>query len=50
MHVDDAIGLGVKIIKKVSEGKVLPGSIEIGYIKENEGYHALSPEELEKYL
>ena len=50
MHVDDAIGLGVKIIKKVSEGKVLPDSMEVGYIKENEGYHILSPSELEKYL
>ena len=50
MSVDDSIGLGVKIIKKVSEGKLSSESMDIGYIREGEGYRLLSTEEISKYV
>ncbi len=50
MKLEDAIGLGVKILKKVSEGKLLPDSMDIGYIEDGSGYHLLSTDELAKYL
>ncbi len=50
MSAEDCISLGVKIIKKVSEIKLAAESMDIGYIKEGEGYHLLSVEELSKYV
>lgn len=50
MSTEDAIALGVKIIKKASDVKLLPDGLDVGYVKEGEGYRFLSPEELAKYL
>ncbi len=50
MRVEEMIALGAKIIKKVSEGKVPQESMEVGYIKEGEGYRVVTPEEVAKYL
>jgi proteasome alpha subunit len=50
MSPADAIALGVKIVKKVSEGKLPPDSLDIGYVEEGSGYTLLSTEEITKYL
>lgn len=50
MSIEDCITLGVKIIKKVSEGKLAPDSMDIGFIREGEGYHLLAAEEQTKYV
>ncbi len=50
MSVDDAIGLGVKIVKKISEEKVNEDNMDIGYIKGNEEFVMLTPEKLLGYL
>ncbi len=50
MSMEDVISLGVKIIKKVNEGKLTSDLIDIGYIKEGEEFKLLSTEEIEKYL
>lgn len=50
LSLEDCVGLGVKIIKKVSEGKLAGESLDIGYIQEDEGYHLLTTDELTKYL
>ena len=50
MNTSDAISLGVKIIKKISEGKLAPDSLDIGCVEEGAGYRLLLPEEISKYL
>ncbi len=50
MSVDDAIALGVKIVKKVSEEKLSKENMDIGYIEKNSEYRLLSPDELLNYL
>lgn len=50
MSIEDSIVLGVKIVKKISEGKLASDSVDIGYIDGDEGYHLLTPDKLTKYL
>lgn len=50
MSVDDAIGLGVKIVKKISEEKVSEDNMDIGYVKGNEEFVMLTPDKLLGYL
>ncbi len=50
MSTDDAISLGVKIIKKISEGRLTSESLDIGCVEDGAGYRLLAPEELSKYL
>ncbi len=50
MDLDDAIGLGIKIIKKASESPVSPDNIEIGYVQDSKEFTILAPEKLKQYL
>ncbi len=50
MSVDDAIALGVKIVKKVSEEKLTKENMDIGYVEKNGEYHLLGQEELLNYI
>ena len=50
MSLDDAVSLGVKIIKKVSEDKLSEENMDIGYIKSGQEFVVLSSEELKNYL
>jgi len=50
MPLDDAISLGVKIIKKVTETKVTPDNLDVGYIEDGHEFTILNSEEIEKYL
>ncbi len=50
MSIEQCIDLGIKAIKKVAEDKLTPQSMDIGFIKEGEGYHLLTTEELSKYV
>jgi proteasome alpha subunit len=47
---EDAIALGVKIIKKISEEKLTKDNMDIGLIDDGNEYRLLGPEELIKYL
>ena len=50
MSLDDAISLGVKIIKKVTETKVTPDNLDVGYIEDGHEFTILYPNEISKYL
>ncbi|MEM3228323.1 MAG: hypothetical protein QW530_01855, partial [Candidatus Micrarchaeaceae archaeon] len=50
MSTDDAIALGIKIIKKVSEKKLTEDSVDISYVEKGGEYTALSLKEIAKYL
>ena len=50
MTPDDAISLGVKILKKVSEEKLTKENMDIGIVQKDKEYHLLSSEELLNYL
>lgn len=50
MSVDEAIGLGVRIIKKVSEVKLTEENIDIGYIQDGNEFTILTPDKLTNYL
>jgi len=50
LNLEEAIGLGVKIIKKINEGKLSDENIDISYISEGSEYTSLSVEEISKYL
>lgn len=50
MSTEDAIMLGVKILKKISEEKLTKESLDIGYIEEGSTYRMLSQDEQQKYL
>jgi len=50
MPLEDSISLGVKIVKKVSDGKLPTESLDIGYIEDGNGYHLLNQDEIAKYL
>ncbi len=50
MTLDEAISLGVKIIKKVSEEKLTKDNMDIGYIQDEKEYTLLSQGELPDYL
>lgn len=50
MPLDDAISLGVKIIKKISETKITSENLDVGYIEDGHEFTILAPEEIDKYL
>lgn len=50
MGVEDAIGLGVSIIKKINEGKLTEVNMDIATVRKDVGYEALTPERIAKYL
>ncbi len=50
MSTEDCIALGIKIIKKVSEAKLIADSMDVGCIRDGEGYRLLETDELSKYL
>jgi len=50
MSLDDAISLGVKIIKRVTETKVTPDNLDVGYIEDGHEFTILYPNEISKYL
>ncbi len=50
MSVDDGIALGMKIIKKINEGKLTVDDLDIGYVEDGNEYAMLSTNEIEKYL
>ncbi len=50
MSVEDTINLGVKIIKKVNEGKLTSSLIDIGYVEDGKEFKLLGIDEIEKYM
>lgn len=50
MSTDDAINLGVKIIKKISEGKLSKESLDVGYVERGSDYVLISPDEIDQRL
>ncbi|MDE1846074.1 MAG: archaeal proteasome endopeptidase complex subunit alpha [Candidatus Micrarchaeota archaeon] len=50
MKLEDGIDLGIKILKKVNEGKLSTENIDIGYIYDSEEYTMLGQSEIAKYL
>ncbi len=50
MNFDDAVSLGVKILKKISEDKLNAESIDIGYIRDSDEYQLMTPDELKNYI
>jgi proteasome alpha subunit len=50
MTVQDAIALGVGIVKKVNEKKLGEDNVDISVIKADTGYQMLQPQEISKYL
>lgn len=50
LSFEEAITLGVKIVKKVSEEKLTKDNMDIGYIQDGNDYHMLDHDELSKYL
>lgn len=50
MSMDDAINLGVGIIKKVNEGKLTEDNIDISTIKKDVGFEVFGTEKIVKYL
>lgn len=50
MDLEDAISLGVKIIKKVSENPVSEENVDIGYIQDGKEFMLLTPDKLKGYI
>jgi proteasome alpha subunit len=50
MSIDEAINIGVGIIKKVNETKLTINNIDIATIKKDVGFEAFPPEKVAKYL
>jgi proteasome alpha subunit len=50
MSIDEAINLGVSIIKKVNEAKLTENNIDIATIKKDVGFEAFGSERILKYL
>ena len=50
MNFDDAVSLGVKILKKISEDKLNAESIDIGYIRDSDEYQLMTQDELKNYI
>ena len=50
MSVDDAIGLSIKILKKISEEKLTQDHLDIGYVKAGSDFILLSPDKLGGYI
>ncbi|MFP3215147.1 MAG: archaeal proteasome endopeptidase complex subunit alpha [Candidatus Micrarchaeota archaeon] len=50
MPLDEAISLGVKIIKKVTDTKVTPDNLDVGYIEDGHEFTILNSDEIAKYV
>ncbi len=50
MKIDDAIALGVGIVKKINEGKLTENNIDISTIRRDTGFELFSTEKIAKYL
>ncbi|MGC9037756.1 MAG: archaeal proteasome endopeptidase complex subunit alpha [Candidatus Micrarchaeia archaeon] len=50
MSLEDGIDLGIRILKKVNEGKLSSDYVEIGYVVEGEAFKVLNEEEVAKYF
>lgn len=50
MKSEDAIALGVSIIKKINEKRLTADNLDLSTIKEGEGYRSYKPEDILKYL
>jgi proteasome alpha subunit len=50
LDTEEAITLGVKILRKIGEEKLSVQNLDIGYIRDGEDYHLMEQEELLKFL
>ncbi len=50
MKTEDAINLGISIIKKVNEGKLTERNVDISAIRKGDGFESFSPEKVAKYI
>jgi proteasome alpha subunit len=50
MPLEEAISLGVKIIKKISETKINSENLDVGYVQDGHEFTILEPSEIAKYL
>ena len=50
MKTEDAINLGISIIKKVNEGKLTERNVDISTIRKGDGFESFSPEKVAKYI
>ncbi|MGC8538384.1 MAG: archaeal proteasome endopeptidase complex subunit alpha [Candidatus Micrarchaeia archaeon] len=50
MKTDEAISLGIKIIKKINEGKLLEENVDIGYVEDGKQFVILNTDQIAKYL
>ena len=50
MGIEDAINLGVSIVKKVNEGKLTENNIDISTIKKDVGFEVFGSDKIAKYL
>jgi len=50
MPIDDAINLGVSIIKKVQEGRLDENNVDISTVTKSTGFVAFTPEQISKYV
>jgi proteasome alpha subunit len=50
MSVEDAINLGVSIIKKINEKKLAPENLDISVVTKEKGYTTFTPKEISGYL
>ncbi len=50
MPIEDAIGLGVSIIKKVQEGRLTENNVDISTITKSAGFIPFTPEQISKYV
>ncbi len=50
LDLDGAIGLGLKIIKKVSELPITEDNVDIGYVQDGKDFLILSREKIKEYI
>lgn len=50
MKLDDALHLGLNVIKKVSEKKLTPDNVDLATITKKEGFRMFTPNDIMKYL
>jgi len=50
MKTEEAIALGVKILKKINEGKLDSDYVDMGYIEDAKEFAILSPQEVASYF
>ncbi len=50
MSMDEAVKLGISVVKKVAEGKLTASSIDIARITKKDGYVMFTPEMIGEYL